>query len=216
MSHSILKIAAALSLAGMASAAAGQEARLGAEPSSSEHIQVLARFSRCVAHEWPNRASGVLGIDFRTPRYLNAVRRLALENSRCLRGGTLRFSPLLFAGGMAEQLLRERRALDDLPAYVALDSVRPAFAARDETEMMSLCTVRAAPTQVAALLQTAPASPEEGEAVAAIAPHFATCLGAGSRVRLNRLAARSLLALAAYRLGEHNGWTRTASAAAAR
>jgi hypothetical protein len=81
---------------------------------------------------------------------------------------------------------------------------------------MSMCAVRAAPAQVSALLRTQAASREESEALAAIAPHFAQCLGSGNQVRLNRIAARSLLALAAYRLGEHNGWTRTASAAVAR
>lgn len=216
MNLSLLKIAAGLCLAAVASAAGAQGVRLGAEPSSSEHIQLLARFSRCVAHEWPNRARRVLGMDPRTERYLQDMRRLAFENSRCLDHGTLRFSALLFSGGMAEQLLRERQALSDLSAHVALDSARPPFAARDETELMSLCAVRAAPGEVAALLQTAPASGEESAALAALAPHFAACLGSGNQLRLNRIAARSLLALAAYRLGEHNGWSRTASASAAR
>lgn len=215
MNLSMLKIASALllGLAGATAAAARENVRLDAEPSSAEHIQILARYSRCVAHEWPGQARRILGMDFRTERYLRDLRRLAFENSRCLGHGALRFSPLLFAGGMAEQLLRERQALSALPAHVALDASRPPFAARDETEMMSLCAVRAAPADVAALLQTEPASRAESDALAAIAPRLAECLGTGNQVRVNRIAARSLLALAAYRLGDHNGWTRVASAA---
>lgn len=212
MNHSILKIAAALCLIGVPGTANSQGTRRGGEPSTPEHVQILARFSRCVAHQWPSRARRVLGMDFRSERYETDMWRLAFENPRCLGEGTLRFSSLLFAGGMAEQLLREREALNELPAHVVLDPSRPPVAARDETEVMSLCTVRAAPAQVAALLRTDAASREEGAALAAIAPHFAQCLGTGNQVRLNRIAARSLLALAAYRLGDHNGWTRVASA----
>jgi hypothetical protein len=213
MNHDVLKIAAALCLAGTASAAMAQSARNGGEPSRPEHVQMLARFSRCVAHQWPDRARWVLGLDIGTDRYQRELRDLAFGSASCLHNGGLYFSPVLFAGGLAEQLLRERAALNALPAHVGLDSSRPPVAARDETEVMSLCAVRAAPGEVAALLRTEAASREEGEALAAIAPHFAQCLGTGNQVRLNRIAARSLLALAAYRLGEHNGWTRTASAA---
>jgi hypothetical protein len=216
MNLSSFKIAAALCLVGAASAAPGQGPRRGAEPSSPEHVQILARYSRCVAHQWPGRARYVLAMDFQTERYGRALQRLAFENSTCLAMGTLRFSALLFAGGLAEQLIRERRALGNLPAHVALDPSRPPFAAHDETEVMSLCTVRAAPAEVAALLETAPASREESDVLAAIAPRFAECLGAGNQVRVNRIAARALLALAAYRLGDHNGWSRVASAGTAR
>jgi hypothetical protein len=120
---------------------------------------------------------------------------------------------VLFAGGLAENLLRQRGAVADLAPVVALNPARPAVVSRDDTELMALCVVRASPAKVSALLQTAPASEEEGADLRALMPELRSCLTAGSSVSLNRLLGRAILALAAYRLAEHNGWSGTPAAA---
>ena len=205
-----------LILPGLVFVAAVQPAaaqRLGPEPSEPAHVQILARFSTCIAHRSPRRAEHLLAMDYRTDAYQRDLRRLATGNSGCLGRGMLRFSAVLFAGGMAETLMRERGLLTDLASRVALDPARAPFAARDGIELMSICVVRAAPVGVATLLQTAPASEAETAALQALTPRLADCLGAGEQLRVNRIALRSLLALAAWHLGAHNGWARSGPAA---
>ena len=199
-------------LAGPAAAEAGQSAprisRAG-EPNTAEDIRVLHEFSSCAARRDTARARSVLAMDFRTAAYQRRLLGLADDNRACLASGQLRFSYVLFAGGMAETLLRQDAGAGDLAARVAYDPARPAIRARDESEVMFLCTVRAAPEQVAALLRTDAASDREAELLRELAPQAARCLPEGSRVGLNRVGLRALLALAAHRLSEHN--LRTAS-----
>ena len=120
------------------------------------------------------------------------------------RGSRLRFSRLPFAGGMAEALLGSDHGLGDLAARVALDPALPPLRARDELEVMSICVVRAAPGEVASLFATQPASDAENAALRAIMPRAGQCLTAGASLRLNALSMRSMLALAAWRLDQHN------------
>jgi hypothetical protein len=117
---------------------------------------------------------------------------------------------------MAEALLNANLRQSELAAHVALDPARTPLAARDENELMSLCTVRAAPDQVSALLRSEAASPLEAAALTALVPHVTSCLAAGQRLALNRPFLRAVLVLAAYRLSDHNGWARADGAAAAR
>ena len=194
---------ALLGLAGQAQARTPTGVRLGAEPSSAEHVEILARFSHCVAQQSPGRARHILSLDFTSRRYQRDIRQLASDSTRCLQRGTLHFSTLLFAGGMAEALMRERHMLDNLETAVAHDAARPPYAAHDETEVMSLCVVRAAPAQAAQLFRTGAASADERRAFGEITPHFTACLGAGNQLRMNLIAARALLALAAYHLATH-------------
>jgi hypothetical protein len=208
---------AALGASASASASARQRPRLVRDPTTREEVRVLARFSRCVAEHWANRDRGraLLALDDRTEHYRRELLRLVGANTRCVpAGGRLAFGGVLFAGGLAENLLRRRGAMADLAARVALDPARPAIASRDETELMALCAVRMSPAKVSALLQTAPASDEEGAALRALMPELNNCLRAGGGVTLNRLLGRAILALAAYRLVDHNGWSRPPAAAA--
>ncbi|MEA3014784.1 MAG: hypothetical protein QOD42_3329 [Sphingomonadales bacterium] len=214
----MLLAAAALGASASASASARQPQRLDRDPATREEVRIFARFSRCVAGHWADRerSRALLALDYRTEHYRHELLRLAGDNSRCVPPGSrLAFGGVLFAGGLAENLLRQRGAVADLAGWVALDPARPAIASRDETELMALCVVRAAPAKVSALLRTAPASDEEGAALHALLPEFASCLRAGSGVTLNRLSGRAILALAAYRLADHNGWSRPRAAAAA-
>jgi hypothetical protein len=200
-------LAAALAIATVAGVPAGAQNRnhrqsTARAPTSAEDIRVLHRFAHCIARRNSVATQRLLAMDFHTTDYDMALRRLADRNSECLGEGRLRFSPMLFAGGMAESLLRWRLEGGDLAARTALDPNRPPIVARDETEVMSLCTVRAAPAEVAALLRTEPAGVQEAAAIRALTPQIRQCLAAGVRANLNRPAVRALLALAAYRLSE--------------
>jgi hypothetical protein len=198
-----------------ASASAQQRPRFDRDATTPEEIRILARFSNCVARLNPARSRALLALDYRTDQYRRDMLRLAGHNDDCVPPGSrLAFGAVLFAGGLAENLLRRRGAVADLGAFVALDPARPAIAARDEIELMALCVVRASPAKVSALLQTGPASEEEGAALRTLMPELNSCLSAGSSVRVNRLSSRAILALAAYRLADHNGWNRVPAATA--
>lgn len=211
-----LSLAMILSAAALgASASAQQRPRLDRDATTPEEIRILAQFSNCVARFNRERSRALLALDYRTDQYRRERLRLAAANSLCVPiGGRLAFGGVLFAGALAENLLRRGGAVADLGAFVALDPARPAIASRDETELMALCVVRASPAKVSALLQTPPASEAEGAALRILMPELNSCLSAGSSVRVNRLSSRAILALAAYRLVDHNGWNRVPVAAA--
>ena len=202
-------------LAAVAACAAPAAARRGPswdEVNTPAAIRALHDFAHCVArsHFSRVRAREVLGMDYRTREYRDAIIALADEHNGCLQPASrIRFSILLFAGGLAEALLPEHR---DLATLVAYDPARPPVEARDEIEMMSLCAVRGAPAEVAALLATAPASDDEAAARSALMPQLGRCLRAGARTRLNPLEIRALLASAAWRLSQQNVGARTATA----
>jgi hypothetical protein len=189
-------------------------AHFGGEPTEPDDFRILARFSRCVVNRQANRARAILA-DTRAENYRRDLRRFAEANWGCAPRGELKYNAAIFASGMAETLLASGFRPGDLAAHVAVDSARPPIAAHDENEVMSLCTVRAAPAEVAALLQTEVASPQEAAALRAIVPSVTSCLRAGTNLSLNRHFLRSILALAAYRLSDYNGWARVDTAGAA-
>lgn len=199
-------------IAGPVHAARTQRTQLADPPNEPADIRALHEFSRCAAHRWEGRARAILAMDYRTEAYRTRIHRFARDQWRCFPNGLLRFGQMLFAGGMAEALLRERLAGGDLAAGVAYDPARPPLQARDQSELMSLCTVRAAPARVAALLRTEAASEPETDALRDLIPQMRECLGGGRSVRVNRVGMRSILALAAYRLAEHENAARPASA----
>ncbi len=172
-------------------------------PLSPEGLRVLEDVAQCMARHWPAAVRELLLVDFRAAGAEQALRWFAATHPGCAPAGTLRVSGLLLAGGMAEALLRNQAGGGDLAARVARRPAEPAIRARDESEYMSLCAVRADPGEAAALFAARPASGEEMAIVRAIAARLAPCLAAGTTAHLNRPALRALLALAAYRLTEH-------------
>jgi len=178
--------------------------RLDDPPSLPEDLRKLDRFSRCVAQRQANPSAALLAMDFRAEGYESGLRRLAQGNRGCAPLGRLAFGGVLFAGGMAEALLQRSGASMDVAARTALDPARPPLQARDENELMGICTVRAAPALVQGLLATEVASPEEAAAIRALMPQVGQCLTAGINLRVNRPALRAALALATYRIVQHN------------
>jgi hypothetical protein len=189
---------AGLTLAGPAAAQGRDDRRSELEAAPTPvAVQALHKFSRCVALRYPTRAANLLALDYRTPEYGAAIRKLAQSQTSCTRG-TLRFNGVLMAGGLAETLL-ERDGIAGLGVRL---SAEMAIEARDDIEFTSLCVVRKTPDAVVALLATDPASAEEKAALDRITPMLAGCIRGGTQVRFNRPGLRALLALAAYRIAQ--------------
>ena len=210
---------AGLGLAWLASPATAQrgasvQASSTTEAATAEDRQVLLRFSRCVAGRQRAQASALVLANYSPDDYQAALRRLSSSQSGCIPGGRgrLQFGGILFAGDLSEILLAEAAPRGSLAARVALRPGHALFPARDQSEVMSVCVVRAAPAETEALLATEHGSPAEGVAVNALAPHIGPCLAEGAAIRLNRPGLRAMLALAAYRLVRHNGAAATAAA----
>ncbi len=176
---------------------------LAAAPAATDplSIQSLHVVGECVASTSPATAREVLEVDFRSREYSRRLRDLGRASGRCMpQGLQARSSGLLFAGAIAEALLKAEVNGAALPARLAYDPARALIEARSATDEMALCTVMRAPGPTAALLQTEPATREEADAETVLQPVLNDCLKKGENVELNRPAMRSLLALAAYRI----------------
>ena len=164
-------------------------------------IQSLYEVGQCIATRSPQTAREVLAMDFQSSEYRRMLKAMGSGSAPCLVPGTdFRSSGLLFAGSIAEGLLKTEFKPADLAADFAFDPARAPIEARNDSEEMALCMVMRAPAQTAHLLQTAPASREEADAEDLLAPLLSDCLKKGAKLGLNRPAMRSLLALAAYRI----------------
>jgi len=194
----------AAGLAGAAAAQASERSSLDSPHVTPQAVRMLHAFARCVALESPSEARALLAQDPESAGFVNGLMRLLDHNTHCLDHGSLAGNRRFFAARMAEALLLRDLHGGELATRVAFDADRPALQARDETELMSVCIVRAAPTEVAALFGTEPAGSREAEAMRVLAPHLSRCLRQGVEGHFNRPAIRSMLALAAFRLSENN------------
>jgi hypothetical protein len=165
----------------------------------------MQNFGTCVVQQTPEGARQVLAMDYRSKPYADKLRAIAKGHGRCAPGSELKFNGVLFAGAMAEALLKSDLKPAALTHRLAYDPTRPAIPARSPTEAMALCTVLQAPDASARLFAADPASPEEAEAVEALGPTLTGCLAKGTTLSLNRPALRSVLALAAWRIASTPG-----------
>jgi hypothetical protein len=165
-------------------------------------VQAIHNYGACVVSQTPQGARAALALDFRTAEYREKIRAVAKGHAdRCdLPGWRLGFDPVLFAGAMAEALLKNDVGMAQLPGRLAYDPARQEIVSRGPLEDMALCTAVRAPDATAALFATDPGSGEEARAMQALQPMLEDCLVKGAKVGLNSPAVRSLLALAAYRV----------------
>jgi hypothetical protein len=173
-----------------------------AETTDEIAIRAMHNYGRCVAQRSPRAAASLLAQDFRSEEYRRDMQRFAKGHGYCARG-KLSFHGLLFVGALAEALLESNWQASQLPLLLAR-SPNPPLQARDEREMMALCTVRTAPAAVAGLFARPVASREETEALQSLAPTLAGCLAKDRTLNANRPGLRSLLAVAAWRLAQGN------------
>lgn len=156
----------------------------------------------CIVGETPWSVREVLAMDYRTPEYTRKLKELGSGvGGRCIhRASKLSSSGVLFAGSLAEAMLKANVKRKDLPKRIAYDPARQPIEARNPGEEMALCAALQAPDATAALLQTQPATREEAQAVQQIAPILGQCLKQGTQVEMNKPAIRAMLALAAWRI----------------
>lgn len=165
-------------------------------------VQAIHNFGACVVGLTPQGAREALALDFRTSRYNEKLRAIAKGHAdRCdAPGWRLRFNDTVFAGAMAEALLKPEIGVQDMARRLAFDPMRQEIVARGPLEGMALCTTVRAPEPTATLFATEPGSVEEARAMQSLQPVLEECLAKGAKAALNRPALRSLLALAAYRV----------------
>ena len=176
---------------------------VGAAPMSSDavSIQTLHELGRCVAYREPKTARKILAMDFHSKDYQRKLKEMGESSGSCIAPySKLRSAGLLFAGAVAEGLLKAEVKKADLPGRLAYDPAREAIEARSPTEEMALCTALKAPAATAALLQTEPTTGDEAEAEDVLTPMLRDCLKKDAKIALNRPALRSMLERAAYRI----------------
>jgi hypothetical protein len=165
-------------------------------------VQAVHNFGACVVALTPQGARATLALDYRMNEYKAKLRAVAEGHSEHCNAAwwRLRFNPTLFAGAMAEALLKSDIGEAQLPRRLAYDPNRQEIVARSPLETMALCTAVRAPDLTAALFATEPASADEASAMQPLFPVLQQCLANGTKASLNKPALRSLLALAAWRI----------------
>ncbi|HWH21952.1 MAG TPA: hypothetical protein VNT25_01490 [Allosphingosinicella sp.] len=174
-----------------------------------EARQTIHEFGACVAGRSMGVVIDTLRKDFRTRSYGASLQRLVRANEGCLtKRGRMRSAGLLFAGAMAEQLLKgDSRPLNVRLARAALKPSPKPYAATDK---VSLCVVLSAPDEAAKLLATEVAGPQEAAAVKALAPVLGACSPPTARLEANDGGVRALVATAAFRVLDEAGATASA------
>jgi hypothetical protein len=163
---------------------------------SDEAVQQLHRTAQCLVRERTGEVRAVLAMDFRTRAYHRRLQNLGGSRNPCFER-FLATNGVLLAGSLAEQLyLQDHRAADPavLVSAARLDE-------RSRTEALANCVVRQSPAAARAVLDTPPASAEEGAALDALRPAIANCLQGADEARMNRPGLRALVALTLYRAG---------------
>jgi len=164
-------------------------------------IQAVHNFGSCMVSRTPHGARKLLAMDYRAPDYQVRLRAYLKGHERCIPfNAAIGSREVLFAGSLAEALLKADVKRSQLPQRIAFDPRRAVIAARSPAEEMALCTVFEAPQATARLFETQPATSEEDRAVSPIVDVLPRCLKKQTQLKLNTPALRSLLALAAHRI----------------
>ena len=173
-------------------------------PPTRFEVAALHDFATCIVERDRGEAERILTSDFREEDYADAIRRLAANRPRCLGpgGGLLRMSGIVFAGGLAEALLR--KDLTEAQLAASLRAPEQALQARNDVEYTALCMVLAQPAQTSALLYTDATAREADAKLVEYANALPGCVRPDQQFRINKLGLRALAALAAYRITVRN------------
>lgn len=164
-------------------------------------LQAVHNYGACMAAHTPEGAKQLLSMDFDSPDFDKEFRRYVRGHEYCMPfNGMMGSSRLLFAGALAEALLKSDVKHDELPQRLAYDPKREDIAARSQTEGMALCTVLQAPQATAKIFDTEPATRDEVEAMTPIGAVLGECLKKDMKLTVNKPGLRALLALAAWRV----------------
>jgi hypothetical protein len=170
-------------------------AAAGVDPVALEKMRA---FGSCVVANSPKRAGAVLALDVNSDEYQRRLRLLLDDNRQCIGRGSIGSQHVLFAGSLAEALLKSGKV--GKQALWMTQAAQGLPEPRGPLEKMALCTVAAAPKESAALLATTLGTPEEMAAVQPLVPHLATCAPPTLQLTANQSSVRALIALAAWRI----------------
>jgi hypothetical protein len=165
-----------------------------------EDVRTLVEFGRCVGARRTREATALLELDYQSEGYEQSARRLAGRGWACTPDRPLRFSGMIFAGGLAEGMLPGLLNGADLQARIGTGRARSSRRSGQSLDAIGLCLVGNNPAGVSALLATAPASADESRVAQELTPSVARCVTPGEIARINQPMFRALAALAAYRL----------------
>lgn len=161
-------------------------------------LEALHNYAVCAVNRNSDRAAQLLTMDPQGDAYRQGMRRYAIGHNDCMLGGSeFKFTPLPFAGALAEALIASRyrkRSLADAAAAV------PPTGAAYLLQAIGRCVSRADPAAVSQLLATVPGSPEEAAALKPAIARLPTCIPGRLTMTFNPPAVRSILALGAYSL----------------
>jgi hypothetical protein len=196
-----------LLLALVLASAQPSEAEIGS-PASVEDRRALHLAGQCIVNERSREARALLAMDFREKKYGRAMHNLINSRAPCrnveVPRGVYRANGLLWAGTLADWLLRRDRVLDDLAGRTKFKPDLPAIEARNAGEYLAFCSVRTNPAGTGAVLRAEPATAEEYAALKALGPTLGFCVPKNSKAEFTRDSLRALLALGAWRLAMHN------------
>jgi hypothetical protein len=179
---------------------APQAPRPLAKPPTSRDLAFLQDFSRCVVANNAKGAASAIDANYREAGYRSQLDTLVQSERVCLMGGTLRIRGVVLAGFLAEALIEKKLRIADPVGAVVYNPLKPPLTARDEGEVIALCTVRAKPVDTVALLGTVPGSTDESTIIRKLVPHVQFCTAQGVNARFNKPGLRAILALAFRRL----------------
>ncbi|MEG3126220.1 hypothetical protein [Sphingomonas sp. GB1N7] len=154
-------------------------------------VRIMDVYARCVVARNPDQAIKIISSDYRTDLYRAEIRDLAMKQKSCVpRAGKLKFQPVIFAGMMAEDLMRRSHAdISDLGRLPTPSKFNGAIE----------CVVQTEPKLVSELFRTTPASSEELTAIFRLQPTLNDCLPREQAPLTNNVILRAQLALASYR-----------------
>ena len=162
---------------------------------------VLATYIGCITRNQRGKARRLLELPYLDEAQQRAAREMMIP--ACLnRDARISFRPAHIIGRIAEFLFLERYAEADVGRFAGLTDEAAAamgLVPRNNAEDLALCTLRADPQAVRALIGTRPDSTEEAAAVRRLVPRLGPCVVEGETLDLNARALRLLLAVGLYR-----------------
>jgi hypothetical protein len=163
----------------------------GAQP-EAEAIRIMSVYARCVVDDDPRQAAALVESDRRSPDYQKNMRFFAIREKGCMpQFGRLKMQPVIFAGMMAEELMRRKHV--DVSTLGGLSGLPAATS-------VTTCLMQTQAQQVAGLFRTAPASRDEARSLALLKTAETQCPGVQPSPATSPVMLRAQLALLGYRL----------------
>lgn len=182
------------------------EAAVPAHEPDRTDIASMYRFSECVVDHTRRGAEAVLTDEHDEEGYAKSLNRLGKGHETCLFAARIKMSGVLFAGSLAEVLLRKDHSQGELAGL--LRAPEPPLEPRDAAEFTGLCMALEHPGETSALLYSAPESAQSDALIVQYAQLLPGCVRQGQQLHINKLGLRAIAALAAYRIADANSGAR--------